>query len=350
MSDNDHLDAFADNDADAEELLQGRNETDPDELHAQVSEDADSEPAFKRKSEPVPELTRPEADDWLPEIKENETHIAVWGTTQSGKTTFLASLIHIFKSLQRRQYNNLRVNAANRVAGLWIEQIQVPLFANGKFPAGTEIAGGSGEGSMPKIRAPRFIVSDENGNELMTMTFIDGPGEMFRDPTQFAQRYNLTNPLNYMRQVNGLVMLVDPTRIEANETDLEYKALIRNLIELRLDEAGNARFAQLKVPVAFVLTKCDIYEYREAVDDVLTFLRQRGMGLMEQLESECSFSRWFPSSALGFEPNQPINTYIRWDGTPGIRDLDAVKPINVAEPFMWLLEHNKVIPTQSTGN
>lgn len=275
-------------------------------------------------------------------VRSGEKHIAIWGTTQSGKTVFLATLRRILVS-RNSPRPDLAMAPANRAAVDWLGSVFDPLFQFGVFPGATEI---------DTISFPMFNFSRKNENDILfQLTFIDGPGEMFRNPNAFADQYNLpVNPLDYLRDCKGLLMLVDPTRAAQYEYDFEYEALANNLRHLLLDQSGVARQAKLSTPVAFCLSKCDEPRHRPAIDDPQAFLNEYFGDLIHELSTNiCQKSRWFASSALGFEPNHPTNTYIRWDGRVGIRNPREIRPLNVAEPFLWLIDQLNMGQSSTTN-
>lgn len=275
-------------------------------------------------------------NDIFPRVKPGETHFAIWGTTQAGKTTFLAALMYLFQSRKFNDRHQLNMTPANAKAVSWHSNIFIPLFQHGKFPDATTIA---------EVQAPafNFTAKDDPDNILFWLTFIDGPGELFRNPDVAKTKYGLKrSPLDYMRECQGVIMLVDPTRARKGELDEEYEAVAYNLQKLIIGPDGRATSAKLKTPVAFCLTKCDEPLHRDAFDNVESFADQYFSDLMVSISDViCQTSRWFATSALGFDPDGPTNTYIRWNGTVGVRDPRSVNPINVFEPFEWLLHENQ---------
>jgi len=279
--------------------------------------------------------------DEFPQVKAGETHIVIWGTTQSGKTTFLAALYRLFTDpKERKKYRNLLMSADNQIATRWGRLIFLPLFNYGVFPPGTAVT---------DLSYPVFSISQDNGQTaLLRLTFINGPGELFKDPEAFVKKYNLRgNPIDYMRDCHALLMLVDPSLAVRGDPTGELEALVSHLERIRLDKNGNALSVKLKKPVAFCLTKCDEPQHRSAMNDLEGFLERYFGRLMKDLtDAICETSKWYPSSALGFEEDKPAITFQRWNGTQGIRKEEFLRPINVGEPLLWLLEQLGVIPPQ----
>jgi hypothetical protein len=268
----------------------------------------------------------------------DESHVTIWGTTQTGKTVYLAMLYHAF--MQQNENNAWKLYPDREETLIWIRNIYSNMIQNGIFPPATN----PGRHSFPRF-------SLQKGNRELKMVFVDASGEMFEDIEQYVRDYQIKhNPLRYLRACKGILFLLDPVRV-IQDGDNSFLTPLTDTILKLLQNEQTGRPEIITKPMVFCMTKCDhpdlrhllddkhIQEHPNAIEEMATKLF--GDGLMGAIRQYMSDAKWFASSSLGYEKNQPVNIMIRWDGRIGIIDPRKIRPQNVRESFEYLL--NKII-------
>jgi hypothetical protein len=262
----------------------------------------------------------------FPTPQPGEPHIAVWGTPASGKTTYLASLrFQVHHPDSALSWNLL----PDPRSAEWFEVV-FNKMAQGQFPDATPLG---------RIHYVHFDVRDRQTRALrLKCTFVDASGELYLDPEGYAQRFQIENPYTYLRQCSGFLMLMDPMRARRGDPNEEFKTIDMALLNLAR-EPNLLQDGLLKIPIVFVLTKCDEPACRAAFDDAEGFAAEVfGPLVVGEIKARCLNYRWIASTALGFDPGYPSNIFTRYDGVAGIRDPRYIRPVGVAEPIDWLAE------------
>lgn len=185
----------------------------------------------------------------------------------------------------------------------------------------------------------------------------DPAGEAFLDSQELI-------PHKFLGYLSGIILLVDPFAIPAvyekyavqlRQTDWQIrpsKTLLEDMLNRLLDvmeaEYGLSPVDKIKVPVAVVINKIDVFDLEKRIGEValkamplweqeseeqarqrLIKGRLKAWGeipFVETLEMRCAHLRYFTVSALGHSPT--------------IEHL-AFAPQRVAEPALWILSHKQ---------
>jgi hypothetical protein len=262
--------------------------------------------------------------------KEGESHITIWGTAQSGKTVFLAMLIHALSTYKGA--NRWTARSQNPDTDKWRENIYLNMVQNGIFPPATL----EGQHAFPEFH----LKNNDAPHKTTQMIFIDAPGELFSNPKGYADMYGITNPIEYLRKCKGILFLLDPTPVLDNH-DFGFLTPIVNTLTLLSREENQVR--DINQAVAFCITKCDTPGLRYLLGMTSEQIADKagsifGDALMGQIQDHFKEAKWFACSALGFEENKPVNSMTRWDGRSGITKPQEVKPINLRDSFVHLLD------------
>lgn len=249
---------------------------------------------------------------------EGGLHIAIWGTPESGKTTYIATL---YRQLVTNPRWNLASVLADTDDARWTGELYNRLKQHGVFPDDTR---------RGQHKFLRFKLLDGE-REVARFTFLDAPAEMFLNPEGYDARYKTGDPLEYLRKCHGLILLVDPDDPDGAETE----ALTRTL-------SGITRALLRSKPVALCLTKCDLPDMRGLLsgdqERIRDFVSQRlSPELVAFVDRAVEARHWFACTSLGYITGLPPNTYTRFNGRPGFRTEFPLTPINVEQPLEWLV-------------
>jgi hypothetical protein len=274
--------------------------------------------------------------------------IAIWGSREAGKTTFLISLY--YEIVQRQKVNEgWKMFGADEdgYSDTFIERGFVTIGQEKQFPARTEVS---------DLRALRFAIekpidhhyhdqSKKTGlldrslekltewlqigmrREAQTdqIDFLDPSGEYFKEPKLLE-----TDAGAVYRQAlidcDGLICLVDPTRQDGERH--YFPLLYRNFAMLARLMRGEGVPGPLPIPVAVCVTKID--QFPNAQNDAREFLQQH-MGDVDfgVFRTFCKDVAFFATSAIGMDNVREENGRFVPLGPP--------KPLNVLEPIEWLM-------------
>lgn len=269
--------------------------------------------------------------------------IAIWGSRESGKTTFILALY--YDIVQRSKQNKLWsmigadthsddfiVNGFRQIAEehRFPDRTEVldltPLRFNfqrpldGGRPPETKLGGVLGKMSTWFQGALGGTTQDDS------IEFLDPSGEFFAEPAMMntdqgeVYRHSIT-------ACDGLVCLIDPVRKDG--TSYYFPLLYRNFAMLSRLMNGEGNPGRLPVPVAVCVTKADQFE--SAFDDPRAFLEQH-MGEIDfsVFDNFCQDIRFFATSAIGLNNVEKLDE-------KNFKPLGPPKPKNVFEPIEWLL-------------
>jgi hypothetical protein len=194
-----------------------------------------------------------------------DIRIGIWGTSGSGKTTYLAMLYYALLLSKDWQ-----VTADSKARQFVTESIKV--IKEGKFPATTEIT--------PNIEIFTYTLArQKSSTEIgpkVVLNFIDAPGEFYEEihsanasvtrpsirgansETQVGPNQgNKTGIIDYLISCDGIIFLLDPLRSN-EEGDLYWRLLFDLFMEFQersqQESMSNARLQQY---MAFCVTKVD---------------------------------------------------------------------------------------------
>lgn len=279
--------------------------------------------------------------------------IAIWGSRESGKTTFIQVLY--YEIVKRQQENgSWKMYGADDdgYSARFIEAGYRTLIAEQQFPART---------GTDNLRALRFKIErpldyqyEEKGSTRATavrgllgrlsalirrgmgsrsqddiIDLLDPAGEFFTSPnlleTDAGLRYR-----EALTQCDGLVCLVDPMRQDGSSH--YFPLLFRNFAILARLMRGEGNPGPLPIPVAVCVTKVDRIEELQVENPSAEDFLRRHMGAVDfsVFPMFCDNVRYFATTAMGVD-----NVQQRADGN--WRPTRAPSPRNVFEPIEWLM-------------
>lgn len=256
--------------------------------------------------------------------------LALVAGPRAGKSTFLAGALHELDRLSKSGTLALAVVDDSR------SDFEAALddLEHGRLPAKTQVG-----------RSPALVAEVQGGGRSRALSIYDVAGESYLGDDDVRD-------LRFLEVPSGLVLLVDPLALErfaadhrdeiaAAEDSLRpspvqpIRVLERTLGALQAAGANSG-----KLPLAVVVAKADalgvgdeIAALGQAEGDgaARTWLERQGAGnFVRTVENEFPNVGWFYASALGRAPDPA-------DGA-------AFVPAGTADPVLWLLRQNGVVP------
>jgi hypothetical protein len=303
----------------------------------------------------------------------NEYGITMLGAPDSGKTTFLAAL----PVALTRGAGDWRVIGADTPSTEMLLYLTRRLTLFRDFPHATSdvelyrwmlYGQFSGQAVRPRRRARP---SDERAE--VGLRLADAMGEIASDVMVHKSRGNLVDTLEKSR---GIIYLFDPVRQNEDPNAFDHIfGVLEELATRMKDTPYFARHRRLQHHIAICLSKFDQPKLLEAAantsllsvdpDDLLqlpriheedarkffvqmsnAFQKSDIRRVLRTFESwfEADRIKYFATSAIGFYIDPEIGIYNRADyqnqlpATHHERIRGPVRPINVAEPMLWLSE------------
>lgn len=269
--------------------------------------------------------------------------IAIWGSRESGKTTFILALY--YDIVQRSKQNKLwSMMGADDYSDNFIVRGFEQIALQHDFPTRTEVQDLTplrfvfkrplDGGRPPEAKLGGFLGKLSmwfqgllgGSTQDDTIEFLDPSGEFFAEPAMMSTDQGAAYR-SAITACDGLVCLIDPVRKDGNS--YYFPLLYRNFAMLARLMNGEGNPGRLPVPVAVCVTKADQFE--TAFDDPRAFLEQH-MGEIDfgVFGNFCEDIRFFATSAIGLNNVEKIDEKT-------FKPLGPPKPKNVFEPIEWLL-------------
>lgn len=303
--------------------------------------------------------------------------IAVIGAKESGKSHYIALLIHRIKQLYQ-EFGWTLTALDDETIVRYKERFYHPLFNNHTTIPATQSGHAGGEVTRPLLYSLRFGKSGKN--KRVMLAFFDTAGE---DLDQEQHKMDLIN--RYIYNASGIICLLDPLQLSKVRSELIEKIgesalpqvntdtgtilnrvanLIRNglIAQNRKDSTSQ----KIKIPLAIAFSKIDAVmvpdEEATAIlmpESCILFQEDRHRGFFHQGEfdntnslmrdwileadqtcdivqqsDEFENKAFFGFSALGCNP-QATQTLSH-----------DPRPIRVEDPFIWILNQNSLIATK----
>lgn len=282
--------------------------------------------------------------------------IPVFGALNSGKSTYLAVLLHELHSRVARELNATLTHRDDQTRSQYVNLMARPLFEDGQvLPATT-----AGEGLTRTAPLIYRLSFRDKGAQPVDLVFFDAAGE---DMAEDHLR-DLYGP--YLDAADAVVFLVDPAEFAGARGDLAPNELTQDTTGASAGEYAVVRLTQLlheikrirkgkaHVPACLVLSKIDALPAalaqntainslprhagaldatdRAAVhDEVYALLDRWRSNLATEMETQYERFGLFAISALGAPP--------RGDRV----DQAGVRPHRVTDPLIWLLAEFNLI-------
>lgn len=267
--------------------------------------------------------------------------ISIVGGRGSGKTIFISLLIdELKKNIKVGEGRTLKIaNDDNREIDI-ISDIQDRIKIHKTLPDATEPRELESDDSTAGVPLTYFYRGERGA---IALSFYDSSGEDLQNFEAFQKEYD------YIRNTSGIIFMMDIFSGTENLRNTEYSLI--NLVKLLKIELGLNMYAEIPIPVSFVLNKFDLYaptevrhvQWNGSNDDIiLNTIDTVHSSLLKHFENtsednlgnvlqicEESFSnyRFIPVSSLGFNP----------DGTSESKLENKLKPFDIEYPYVYLL-------------
>lgn len=189
--------------------------------------------------------------EWLAKNKQTspaDIRIGLWGTSGSGKTTYLAMLYDALEDSEE-----WTVEAGNDLADGFIDA-HISTIDAGNFPPPTEIS--------EDLKVFTYIL--KKGASSIFLNFLDAAGGFYEDfrgnATQQVEIVETNDTLgdivDYLRSCDGIIFLLDPIR--SKKQGESYKTLLLRLFrEFQKRSRQKGMDTKLQQYMAFCVTKVD---------------------------------------------------------------------------------------------
>lgn len=304
--------------------------------------------------------------------KMKENIIAVIGDKNSGKSNYIAALVHRLRGDLGADFNWGLIGLGNTLPRY--ERVMFgPLFQ--KNPP-EPVAKTSTADVDSSTREPMIFQMAQQGGQCVTLVFFDTAGE------EFADKNNMAIVTRYLANAVGIILLLDPLQLpdvrrqlqqmdpqmKMPPLDLEWKGILDKTIEtiksinnndsaipipivptfskidLLLSPAAGERFFPPDAQIRYASDHrgfLDIDDFNSVSQEMKGLLASQsdvGAMLLNHTENFFSTSAFYGVSALGANPF----------GLPA-RLPGPVTPYRVEEPFLWLMWRNGLITGKSRG-
>jgi hypothetical protein len=222
--------------------------------------------------------------------------LGIWGTSEAGKTTYLAML---YDQLLRSPEWSV---AADERASTFVEDQLHTLFNAGLFPPATE--------ALNELDVLTYHVKARKpmprGLAEVVISFVDAPGEFYEDPVGTGGRVNAgMDIIDYLASCHGIIFLLDPQR-GGQRASADYQSMLMKLFmafQRRTARPGGAMCHKLEQYLAFCVTKVDrepFWSRRDAPDKLAAdVLGTRLVEMIETTFSDQERFKFFATSAIG---------------------------------------------------
>ncbi len=243
--------------------------------------------------------------------------ITVLGASSAGKTVYLGMLMDMLS----KSHNGLR-GVPNGSFSMDIQDETIRAFENRRFPEKTP----SEADHWNWVHCEAF--DERNPKRRVEIITPDVAGEVLA--------FELENPnssvtiRSLITNTNGMIILLDSQQVRdaARAVDVFGTKLIAYIADLHTRPVGERR-KQVRLPIAFVLTKTD--GCREAGADAVKFARSNLMGLTQYCEQKLASFRFFSASVVG-STMSVLDDY----GAEYQAPLH-IQPRGIIEPLDWIL-------------
>jgi hypothetical protein len=279
--------------------------------------------------------------------------IAIIGAKGTGKGHYLATLIHRLEHEVGTQFHFGLRRVGDETRRRFKNDYEQPLFLRKQILEATLSGAVNLSARVPMVF--RLTIEDGRKTRAINLSFFDSAGE------DMGSLDAMSIQAKYICHSAGIIFLLDPLQIEAVrqqiqdcmplpafDPDAEPTSIVERLQELFEREQGLRATAKIKTPVAFALSKIDAlapvlqpgsallrtgehFGYFNQSDlqsvhtEVWNYLQNwTGGGLNNRAMSGFDNYRYFAVSSLGQNPDSRGK-------------LEAISPIRVEDPFLWLL-------------
>lgn len=286
--------------------------------------------------------------------------IGVIGAKYSGKSHYVASLVERLESRTGADMRASLLPVTDETSTRYQHDFYDPLFAKSlELPV--------------TVGVPPPLIYDltldeslfgEKRNRAVTLALYDTAGEELENPDRVRE------VVKYLGCASGIMFLVDPLQVpEVRELlppsvqppELERNAapqqIISNVLQLLEDGEIVATNAPLSIPVAVVLTKCDVLRDAGLIEaNRLWNIEKRHIGYFDVKAHEDMNSmmgeylqRWSMATFRHVETRFSRHAFFGVSATGCASEksrFEFISPWRVEDPLLWLLAELGVVPTR----
>jgi hypothetical protein len=286
----------------------------------------------------------------------SDCRIAIIGGRETGKGHFIATLIHRLEQDIGATFGfgliTLNDDTRNRIEN----EYQAPIFKDKRILRATPSAVVEPQTKQPMI----FRLTTIKKRKQVILSFFDSAGEDMRSLTV------MSTETKYICNADAIIFLMDPLQIqsvrelipESNLPPMQDRArpdyIVDRLINLFEMFQKVKPGAQIKIPVAFVLSKTDELG---SILDQNSILKRPGehLGKFNLLDSksvntevQTFFESWMGASIvnnirIGFKNYNFFGVSSLGNPPDKKGKLEFVAPLRVEDPLLWILYKKRII-------
>lgn len=294
--------------------------------------------------------------------------IAIIGAKETGKSNYVAVLINQLKNEIGRAFDCALMACGDKTLNRYKTNFYDPLYRNRTCVEGTDA--GDVDPLIYSLIFQRKVglfdrIFNRSVNDAVSLTFFDTAGENFNSIDSMRQ----FTP--YLCHSAGIILLLDPLqlptvrdelngKIRLPEENTDVNTILTRTIEMIRTGLGIRNLEdKIRIPLAISFTKIDAVEslldpssclrndsshikkgvfdkidFQDTNDEMQSLVESwLGLELQQLVSKQFSTFAFFGLSALGSNPD--MNNKI-----------PKFRPFRVADPFLWILAQEKIIPTK----
>ncbi len=294
----------------------------------------------------------------------------ILGAKESGKSHYISVLIHTIKNEIGANFNCSLLAMNDETMTRYRDDFYNPVFREKRVIRLTRSARADRRVRIPLIYSLSFVCKNLYGkdriSDVATISFFDTAGE------DLNSEEVMRTENRYIYNSSGLILLLDPLQLPVVRDALKDRAPLpkrntenEDILERTARLIRRAKKIKSKqlidIPIAVAFSKFDAVDSllspesnlrypskHQAVFDIGDFesvnsemealVAEWSRGeLIRQLKTHFKHYAYFGLTALGCNPH-------------GDQHISAVRPVRVADPFLWLMWRNKLIPSKERGS
>jgi GTPase SAR1 family protein len=289
----------------------------------------------------------------------DERIIAIIGGRNTGKSHYIATLIHRLEQDVGANFNAALHRIGDETRERWENDFYGPLFRDKQVLEITQSAVVNSQVKQPMVFRLTFDGGRRKGRAI-NLTFFDTAGE------DMAHLDTMSAEARYIYKASAIIFLLDPLQIQsvrqrlpdanlpAKESLAEPQYIVERLRELFEQKQGLKPGEKVKTPIAFTLSKIDTlfpiiepgsalrltgehFGYLNLPDvqsvhtEIWNYLQTwMGAGFDDRVRTGFEDYQYFGVSSLGHKPDAH-------------NKLQSVSPMRVEDPLLWILHRLKII-------
>lgn len=295
--------------------------------------------------------------------------LSVIGAKEAGKSHYIAVLINAISNEIGASFNANLQPLNDETMTRYRDEFYKPIFSKKRTIEVTRSARADKSVRSPLIYTLSFakkgLLGGQRTRDIATISFFDTAGE------DLTAEDIMRTENKYIYNSAGIILLLDPLQIDYVRDKLQGKVELplqnTESDEILIRTTNFIRKARsipqdklIEIPLALAFTKCDAladllpaqsalnYQSRhngffdfgdfDAINGEMQALVSKwaGKNLLNQLKLNFKHYGFFGLTALGCNPGAS-------------QKITSVRPMRVADPFLWLLNKNKLIPCKEHG-